>query len=178
MAAAALMWIVSLAAPAYWVWRTRGLLRLDLEVGSGGDGSTVFIDLVKTAESDVWICAAGDESVYALPSVVGAVAAALEARPGLQLFCLFDARVRTLFTRVFAAHPRVHIEYERPWRDVRFEIADGGIRGVVRCGRDWRRYDCARVPEALRQAALGRHLDGVRGAFRARGYRPSPEVSG
>ena len=171
-----LLWILALTAPAFYVWRTWGLLGLNLEAGTNDDAiaKDKFIALLKDAESAMWICDDGHdfpESVYNMPEIVEAIEDRLQSNQQLQLFCLFSSEDQTRFTRAFEGNPRVRIRRVRPRRDIHFKIIDDAVKGYVSAHpqgsfeRRYRSYDCTRAPKHIRQAALGRHLDSMKGIF-------------
>ena len=171
-----LLWILALTAPAFYAWRTWGLLSLNLKVGMNDDAiaKDTFIALLNDAESAMWICDDGNdfpESIYNMPEIVTAIEDRLRRNDGLRLFCLFSSEQKTLFVRTLEGNPRVHIRLVRPRRDIHFKIIDDGVKGYVSAHpqgsfeRRYRSYDCTRAPKHIRQAALGRHLDSMKGIF-------------
>ena len=172
----ALLWILALAAPAFYAWRTWGLLGLNLKVGMNGHAiaKDTFIALLNDAESAMWICDDGNDfpdSIYNMPEIVTAIEERLRRNDRLRLFCLFSSDEKTCFTQAFEKNPRVRIRRVRPRRDIHFKIIDNGAKGCVSAhphgsfkGR-YRSYDCTRAPKHIRQAALGRHLDGMKDIF-------------
>lgn len=176
----AVLWLATLAAlsaPAFFVWRTWGLLRLDLKVGMNDDSFVrrTFIALLNEAEREMWICDDGNsfpESIYNAAEVVEAVRHRLSRNEGLHVYCLFSSNEETRFTKDFGDHPRVHMKRGvQPRRDIHFKIIDDSRKGYVSAHppgafeRSYRSYDCSRVPKHIRQAALGRHLDSMTGHF-------------
>ena len=171
------LWLAMLSAPIFFVWRTWGLLRLNLKVGMNDDLSAqrTFIALLNEAEHALWICDDGNdfrESIYNATDVVEAIRGRLTRNEQLHVYCLFSSNDKTKFTETFADHPRVHMRRGvQPRRDVHFKIVDDGKKGYVSAHppgsleRRYRSYDCSKVPSHIRQAALGRHLDGIVGHF-------------
>lgn len=171
------LWVVALSAPAIFVWRTWGLLRLNLKVGTNDDGLArrIFIELLNEAENAMWICDDGNdfpESIYNATEIIQAIRARLVSNEGLHLYCLFSSNDKTSFTEAFANHPRVHMQRGiQPRRDVHFKIIDGGRKGYVSAHplgsseRRYRSYDCSKVSPHIRREALGRHLEGVETFF-------------
>lgn len=178
----ATLWLVTLAAlsaPAFFVWRTWGLLRLNLQVGMNDDSfvQSTFVALLNEAEREMWICDDGNdfpESIYNTAEVVDAVDRRLRDNKGLHVYCLFSSKDDTAFTRAFGDHPQVHMKRGvRPRRDIHFKIIDDSRKGYVSAHppgafeRSYRSYDCSKVPKHIRHAALGRHQDSMVGYFRA-----------
>lgn len=167
------LWLAMLSAPIFFVWRTWGLLRLDLKVGMNDDLSVqrTFIALLNEAEREMWICDDGNdfpESLYNTADLVEAIDRRLTRNERLHVYCLFSSNDKTKFTEALANHPRVHMKRGvQPRRDVHFKIVDDGKKGYVSAHppgsfeRRYRSYDCSRVPSHIRQAALGRHLDSI-----------------
>lgn len=167
---------VALSAPAFFAWRTFGLLKLKLQVGMNDDdvARSTFLALLEEAKEEMWICDDGNnfpESIYNKSAVVDRIERRLDTNENLWLLCLFSSDDETLFSRTFADHPRVKIRRMKPRRDVHFKIIDRGVKGYVSAhapeslDRNYRSYDCSDVPQHIRQAALGRHLDGMTGIF-------------
>lgn len=167
---------VALCAPAFFAWRTFGLLKLKLQVGMNDDdvARRTFLLLLSEAKEEMWICDDGNnfpESIYNMPDIVDQIERRLSANSALWLFCLFSSNEETLFSEKLANHPRVAIRRTRPRRDVHFKIIDRGMKGYVSAhaldslDRNYRSYDCSNVPQHIRHAALGRHLDSMAGIF-------------
>ena len=171
-----LPWILALTAPAFYAWRTWGLLGLNLKVGMNDDvvAKEMFVKLLNNARREMWICDDGDNfsgSIYNMPEIVKAIEDRLQSNQQLRLFCLFSSEDQTRFTQDLEGNPRVHVKRAQPRRDVHFKIIDDGTKGYVSAHprgsfeRRYRSYDCTRAPKHIRQAALGRHLDGMKGMF-------------
>ena len=170
-------WLVAAAPLAYYVCRTWGLLRLKLSVGLNDAklAADAFQALLKDARHTMLICDDGNdmpESIYNNDTIVNATGARLEANPDLRLFCLFCSTDETKFTRRFATNPQVKMKRGvQPRRDIHFKIIDGGRQGYVSSHplgsseRRYRLYDCSRVPERIRDAALGRHVRDMESNF-------------
>ena len=173
-----LVWLLALSAPVIFVWKTWGLLRLDLKVGMNDStfARDTFIDLLNEAERGIWVCDDGNdfpESIYNDPKVIAAIRRRLELNQALHLYCLFSSTDDTKFVNEFIENPRVHMKRGvLPRRDVHFKIIDDARKGYVSAHplgcleRRYRSYDCSNVPPHIRTAALGRHLDTMTGFFR------------
>ena len=173
----ATLWLVTLAALSapvvFFVWRTWGLLFLNLQVGMNDDSfvQSTFVALLNEAEREMWICDDGNdfpESIYNTAEVVDAVDRRLRDNKGLHVYCLFSSKDDTAFTRAFGDHPQVHMKRGvRPRRDIHFKIIDDSRKGYVSAHplgsseRGYRSYDCSKVPKHIRHAALGRHRDSM-----------------
>ena len=169
----AILWLAMLSAPMFFVWRTWGLLRLNLKVGMNDDLSAqrAFIALLNEAERTMWICDDGNdfpELLYNATEVAEAIRRQLARNEHLHVYCLFSSNDTTKFTEAFADHPRVHMKRGvQPRRDIHFKIVDDARKGYVSAHppgsfeRRYRSYDCSKVPPHIRQAALGRHFDSI-----------------
>ena len=177
------LWVVAALPALYFVWRTRGLLKLDLQVGKNDSkfATDTFIELLNDARQVMMICDDGndmDGSIYNSARIIDAVDTRLQANAELRLLCLFCSDDDTEFTKWFSDHPRVDMRRGRqPRRDVHFKIIDLGRRGYVSAHplgateRRYRLYDCSRTPGDIREAALGRHVRDMQAVF------PNAEVA-
>lgn len=176
MDALALAWAVATIPLLYYVWQVWGLLGLVLEVGTddGQFAARTFVSLLNDASRTMLICDDGNDakwSIYNDRAACDAVDSRLQTNPELQLRCLFSSDDETLFTRRFADHPRVNMQRGMsPRRSIHFRIIDEGKKGYVSShppggGERYRFYDCSRVPQRIRDEALGRHVRDMQARF-------------
>lgn len=174
-------WCLGLIPLAVYAWGIAGILRLELQIGTNNSefARRTFIELLRDAKDSMLICDDGNDmsaSIYNSEEVICAVRERLEAAPDLQLLCLFSSDDDTQFTTEFANNRQVHmIRGAEPRRDIHFKIIDSGRRGYVSAHpygaeeRQYRLYDCSRVPGFVRNSAFGRHILTMREAFSSQG---------
>lgn len=177
-----LAWFLGLIPLVIYTWGIVGVLRLGLQIGTNNSefARRAFIDLLRDAENTMLICDDGNdmpESIYNSEEVIRAIQDRLAEAPDLRLLCLFSSKDDTLFTQAFADNQKqVHmIRGAHPRRDIHFKIIDAGRRGYVSAHpygaeeRQYRLYDCSRVPWFVRTAAFGKHISTMRSEFGSQG---------
>ena len=171
-------WIVAAVPLAVYIWMTWGLLflRLEVDMNDSSIAAQAFIELLDDAKHTMWICDDGNnmpDSIYNMNHIIEAVQRRLNENENLRLLCLFSSNDQTKFSTAFADEPRVIVKTQQPRRSVHFKIIDDGEKGYVSSHpyesteRRYRKYDCRHffVLNHIREAALGRHVHGVRTLF-------------
>ena len=171
-------WIVAAVPLAGYIWMTWGLLflRLEVDMNDSSVAARAFTELLDEAMETMWICDDGNsmpDSIYNMDEIVEAVRRRLNENEKLQLLCLFSSGDSTKFSTAFSDDSRVIIKTHQPRRSVHFKIIDDCKKGYVSSHpygsteRRYRKYDCRHffVPDRIREAALGRHLRGIRELF-------------
>lgn len=178
MDAVAIAWIVAAVPLVGYIWMTWGLLflRLEVDMNDPGVAARAFTELLDDAAHTMWICDDGNDmpdSLYNMDHIVEAVKRKLNENENLRLLCLFSCADETKFSAAFADEPRVIMKTQQPRRSVHFKIIDDAAKGYVSSHsyesteRRYRKYDCRHffVFDHIREAALGRHVRGVRNLF-------------
>ena len=169
-------WIVGACAIGYYLYNTRGLSKLVLEVGTNDEyvAAKYFTEFVNDAKEDFLIRDDGNDmsgSLYNNTEIVDAVTARLHENPKLRIRCLFYSKDDTLFTKTLCENPQVVIHRGGERHRVHFKIIDHGLKGYLssheygESDRRYRMYDCSHVPARVRDATLGRHVRTMQDVF-------------
>ena len=140
----------------------RSMQAAKLTTGKNDDEAAVrhFVVLVKPATNDVVIHDDGDDaaSLYHDRKVIAAVRERLDR--GVTVRCLFNNRANLRMVDELRDHPGFTVHYLRQPplspEDVHFKIVDRGAwaylsRHLEDGKREFRRYDCSKVPSEVRQ---------------------------